>query len=424
MGSNSTVVERFARSRAPQVAVGLVIVLFVGVAWWPFSDASELEEMTVKRRGGAVVVLRGGETIEVKDETSLKPRDVVQTQSSGEAVVRLQGSRLLTLAPDSKILVRDHRSVESQTGSVLASTDDPLDLTFGSVEASTSGATFRFDRGVSAGRVATYKGAVTLSAPGQERLPVRRLFQADPTLNTVPASAAPYDVDGADPWDRLHLQDVISLQEELDQLAAGLSAQVGNERPGRDYFSALAGGKDVSFLRPHLRRAPINLLVGFTIALHDGKRPLARSFGAAFSLYDRGAQWGVAAAIMRVKLSKVLADLEDIASVAVVAGAGGQESFTAAAGAQSATGEIPAPPRGGGPAPTGNPTAPPATGDPTAPPPTQTPKPPSECQNFGQCTIQDLQEGVQGSPSPTPKPTDDPEDEGPLDVLGNGGLVD
>src|SRR5688500_11322085 len=98
MGSKSTFVERIAHSRTPQIAVGLVLVLFVGVAWWRFSDASVLAEMTVKNRAGLVTILRSGETIEVGDSASLKPRDVVQTHSAGEAVVRLEGDRLLTLA--------------------------------------------------------------------------------------------------------------------------------------------------------------------------------------------------------------------------------------------------------------------------------------------------------------------------------------
>jgi hypothetical protein len=423
MGPKSTLIDRFARSRAPQLAVGLVLVLFIGVVWWPFSDASELEEMTVKRRAGRVIVLRAGETIEVKDETSLQPRDVVHTQSSGEAMVRLQGSRLLTLAPESKIRVDDHRSVDSQGGSILATTEDPLTVSFGDVEVTSSNAAFRLDRGVSAARVASYRGFVTLSSPGDEGLRFGPLFQVEHSVSLAAASAAPYKVDAADPWDRLYLDEVISLQEELDQLASGLSAQIGNQRPGLDYFSALARGRDVSFVRPYLRRDPVNLLVGFTIAQHDAKRTLAGSFRQAFSLYDRGAEWGVAAAILHVKLNRVLADLEDIATVAVVTGADGGASFTAATAAQSATGQIPAPP-GDDPGPPGDPTNAPPTNPPTNPPTSDPTKPPDECENFADCLREDVEEEVQPSPSPTPKPTDDPEGDGPLDVLGSGGLLD
>ncbi|HYP22085.1 MAG TPA: hypothetical protein VEV43_00765 [Actinomycetota bacterium] len=421
MGSKSTFVERIAHSRAPQIAVGLVLVLFVGVAWWRFSDASVLEEMTVKKRAGIVTVLRGGETIEVGDSTSLKPRDVVQTHSSGEAVIRLEGDRLLTLAPDSKVRVRDARGVESQGGSLLADTSESLTVTFGGTRASTSSATIRIDRGISAARVGSYEGRVTLSAPGEERLVIGRLFQASPSVNFMPESAVPYDFNVADQWDRLHLDRVIALQEELDQLSAGLETQVEGERPGLDYFSALQDGADVSFLKPYLRRDPINLLVGFTIASHEDG-PLGASFRRAFDLFDRGAEWSVAATIMGVKLEAVLADLEDIATVAVEAASGGDDSFTAAAAVLAEGGKLPPP--GTGPVPTN---APPGTNPPpTQPPPSPTdkPNPPDECSNVVTCGAEDLTEPLEPTPSPSPGPTDDPdegEDEGPLQILNQGG---
>ena len=422
MGSNSTFIERFAHSRAPQIAVGLVLALFVGVAWWRFSDASVLEEMSVKRRAGLVTILRGGETIEVGDSTSLKARDVVQTDKSGEAIVRLDGDRLLTLAPLSKIRIRDSRGVESQGGSLLAETSDPVTVTFGGARLTAHTATFRIDRGVSAARVGTYDGRVAVSAPGEERLVIGRLFQAAPSVNFMPQAAVPYDFDSSDPWDRQYLEDVMALQEELDQLSAGLETQIERERPGLDFFAALEKGADLSFMKPYLKRDPINLLVGFTIASHDDG-PLATSFRRAFSLYDDGAEWAVAAAIMGVKLEPVIADLEDIATVAVFAASGGADSFTAAAGALAEAGRVPGP--GVNPLPTAPPpgTNPPPTAPP--PPPSETPDPPKECQNFVECAGEDITDPLDPSPTPTPAPSEDPEDEdeddGPLNILGNGG---
>jgi hypothetical protein len=236
----------------------------------------------------------------------------------------------------------------------------------------------------------------------------------------MPQVASPYDFDGDDPWDRLHLEEVISLQEELDQLSAGLEAQIGRERPGLDFFGALQRDADVAFMRPYLERDPINLLVGFTIARHaDG--PLAPSFRQAFSLYDRGAEWAVAATIMRVDLEAVIGDLEDIASVAVVAASGGDDSFTAAAGALAGSGRIPAQPGPGDPAPTAPPQPTDAPPSDAPPPPTEKPQPPDECQSFGECTVQDITDPLDPSPSPSPEPTEDPGDEGPLNILDGGG---
>ncbi|HEX2057538.1 MAG TPA: hypothetical protein VHI71_04135 [Actinomycetota bacterium] len=422
MGPKSTAIERFAHSRAPQIAVGLVLVLFVGVAWWRFSDASELAEMTVKRRAGDVTVLRAGETIEVGDSVSLEPRDIVQTHVDAEAIVRLEGGRLLTLASDSKIRIKDFRSIETQGGSILADASEPLVVTFGGVRAATAKATFRVDRGVSVARVGSYQGRVTVSAPGEERLIVPSLFEATPPVNGVlPQSPRPYDFDYADPWDRLHLENVLALQEELDQLSAGLDAQIGRQRPGLDYFAALEEDANVSFLRPYLKRDPLNLLIGFTIATHDD-RPLAAAFRQAFSLYDRGAEWAVAAAIMDVKLPAVIADLEDIATVAVVAASGGDDSFTAAAAALTDEPGISQPPGPG----ENPPTAPPTDAPPTDnPKPKPSDNPPDECQSFAECTAEDISEELQPSPTPSPDPTEDPED-GPLNILngGDGGLVD
>lgn len=415
-------IERIAHSRAPQIAVGLVLVLFVGVAWWRFSDASELAEMTVKRRAGLVTVLRAGEVIEVDDSTSLEPRDIVQTHPSGQAVVRLEGNRLLTLAPDSKIRIRDERGVESQGGSLLADASDGLVVVFGDARATTSGATFRVDRGVSAARVGSYDGRVTISAPGEERLVVGRLFQASPSVNFMPQSPVPYDFNSADPWDRQYLEDVMGAQEQLDQLSAGLEGLIGRERPGLDYFAAFEKGADVSFMRSYMRRDPLNLLVAFTIARHDDGA-LASSFRRAFTLYDRGAEWSVAASIMGVKLEPVISDLEDIATVAVEAASGGDDSFTVAAAALADAGGGTGDP-GTDPVPTG---APPPTAPPTQPPtekPTEKPEPPDECPDWQTCTIDDVTEPLRPSSTPTPEPTDDPEDEdeddGPLNVLNGG----
>lgn len=429
MGSKTALISRAAATRSSKVAVGLVLALFAGTACWPFSDASELEEMTVQRREGRVLILRGDETIEVEDETSLKPRDVVSTQSSGEALVRLEGDRLLTLAANSKIRIKDSRSVESQSGSVLADANDAIDVHFSTFTASSSSGTIRIDRGVSATRVASYRGAVTLGAPGEERLEVGPLFEAVPSANAVPAAAAPYDIDSGDPWDRRYLDDVLELQEELDQLTGGLRTTIGRQRPGLGYFGTLAGGRDVGFMRSHLKRAPVNLLVGFTIASHDKDQPLATAFRQAFSLYERGATWGVAAAIMDVKLNSVVADLEDIAAVAVASSSSG-ESFTLASATLSESGQLPTQPPGGI-DPTLPPTSPPTGGIGGTQPPKPTDQPPpSECPSYAQCTINEVTSGVPGGGSPTPEPTDPPDDDppadqDPIDIFGKAdGLLD
>ena len=424
MGSKTTLMSRATAARSSKVAVGLVLALFAGTACWPFSDDAELAEMTVQRQEGRVTIVRGNETIEVDDETSLEPKDVVQTQGSGQALVRLEGERLLTLAPDSRIRVKDAQTVESQSGSILAETEDALEVSFGSVRANSSAGTIRIDRGVSTARIASYRGAVTVSAPGEERLQIDSLFEAAPSANAVPSSSAPYDMDATDPWDRQHLREVVALQEELDQLTGGLRTLIGNQRPGLGYFGTLAGGQDVDFLRPYLRRAPINLLVGFTIASHDSGGPLASSFKEAFSLYERGAEWAVAAAIMDVKLNAVVADLEDIANVAVASSSAG-DSFTLASAALSEAGELPQPPEEPGPGDPPPPSeAPPTDGGTAPPPPTEQP-PPSECPNYVQCAGNEIVEDVAPSSTPTPKPTDPPDDppddDDPLQILGDGG---
>jgi hypothetical protein len=128
------------------------------------------------------------------------------------------------------------------------------------------------------------------------------------------------------------LDEVITLEQKLGQISAGLASQLGRQKPGLDYFSALADGVDVQPLRPHLRRPTIDLLVGFTVATTTEAYPFGRALGIAFDYRDQGGTWGVIAAILRASYRSLVADLTDIAvsTNAVAAGTGEEAQFTLA----------------------------------------------------------------------------------------------
>lgn len=380
-----------------KIALPLVVALLAGTACWPFARDEELSPMSVERAGGegVIEVLRGSEVIPVgQDEVAIRAQDVIRTAGDAEARIRLAGRRESLLGPSGRALVLGTGALELAAGSLVATAGSPTRLAMGDVALDAAdGAVVRLDRGFASARAGVYRGTATAMAPGQDRLTLARLFQVSTAAGDLPPSASPYRVDPADPYDRIYLEDVIALDERLERLRAGFQSQVGGRRPGLGYFRRLADGAPVGFLRPYLReRIPAaDLLIGFTVArMAPGN--LERQTGRAFDLYERGARWGVAAAIMRVPERPLLAELtRAITATGVVAqGTGGEPVFLASGDGQAGGPGAPGPggggsgDGGGG----GNP--------PPQPRPTESPT----CDNEVTCTIQDII-----GPQPTPTPT-------------------
>lgn len=377
-----------------------VVALLVGSSCSLFERDDTLGEMTLERRGqsGVVRVDHEGETFEVDDRRQVEPGDVIRTSGGAQARLRLGGDREVWLADRTRIELVDTDAVDDEKGTVLADVDDPTTVMFGDVEASVAQGVFRVDQLSASARAGVYAGSAHLDSPGEPRVRVRTYFQAPVAAGEI-MPVAPYRIDAADEWDRLWLEEIVALDEELAQLANGFSAQIGRARPTLSYFRGLSDGRDVSAVRPYLRRAVADLMIAYTIADTDGEAPFGASFSRAFRLHDAGAAWGLAVAIMEVKSRPMLAALEElIIGTGAVAGGAGDE-FTFATGSP-----------GGGTGPGGSVSGPSPGGDPGVP---DAPEGDGgddgggpgddggeECQNVIECTVQD-------PPIPLPDPSPD-----------------
>ncbi len=412
-----------------QLAIGLIACLLGGTACWPF-DEDQLAEMTLKRVKGLIQVQRGEEQIEVSSETSLEPGDVVITGRDASAVLRLGGERRVQLASTTRARIIGESAIAGESGKLLADTRESIRVVIGDVEARASKAVFRIDRGLGSTRAGIYEGRVQLSAPGEDGVTVGRLHEASVAAGDLPSLPDPYTLRQDDPWDQLFLGDLLGLDSELSQQAAGFAPQLdAGDKPGLAYFSALAGGADVSFMRPYLRRAsPVDLVIGFIVATR-APGSLRDAFLEALDLFEDGASWAVVAGILNVRPNPLLADLgKVIEGTGAVAEDGGSAEFSIAA-AQDTIGSAPPSDDGGGSGDTGADEPPNQDGDGQAAPPGDEGgggdpgdgdggdgdgggggnEEAQDCQNVADCTIKDLTEDEpQPEPSPSGPPVDVP----------------
>ena len=411
-----------------KLALSLVAVVLGSVA----CSADALADMELRALAGTVNVLRDGETINVADTLELQPGDVILTKAGALAKFALEGgadARQGQLQGNSRIIIRSGSAVEAEEGQLLMQVTEPTRAMVEGVTARASDSVFRIDRGFGSVRAGVYKGSVQLDAPGQADVAISTLYQATLVAGDLPNQTRPYRLDEKDAWDAALLQDVVSLEQELEVLARGLGSQLGRQRPGLDYFRALIDGGNVSFMDRYLNRKPADLLIGFTIArIADGS--LDRAFKAAFDLYDQGARWGVAAKILEVEPRPIVAQLSRlILGTGVVAadGSGNTAECTVAAADASEIGAARDGPAGsstaGPPDPGTTRTQPDEPTEPQEPnepqnPPEEPAEEPDECSDTAECAVEDVEDQLP-NPQPSPSPSQEEEkDKGLLD----GGL--
>ncbi|HEX2240210.1 MAG TPA: hypothetical protein VHJ82_03595, partial [Actinomycetota bacterium] len=372
-----------------------IVLLLLGLAaCGPFGGDEPLQTMEVEAISGEVEIVRGAEVIAVEEVAALEIDDRIRTGRASGAELRLEGERFAELGELSEARILDSQTLEATRGNLLARPEgDQLHVQFGQVAASATNAVFRIDQGFGAARAATYDGTAMLAAPG-ERLRITRLFQASIAANDLPGAGSPYSLSLKDPWDIRYLDDIVTLQRDLENLGQGLAGQLRRaQRPGLRYFRALAD-QNVSFMRDELDRPTPDLLIGFAVA-DNAPGPLPGTFERTFNLFDsfEGAgQWGVVAGIVRAEPRPVLAQLTDIieaSNIVATTGSGGEAVFTVAAAEEADTGVEPRRPGNGGNPPPEDPE------DPEEPKPTPTP---TECElTDPECNI--------GKVFPSPSPT-------------------
>ena len=293
-----------------KTALALSLLLIAATAY-AFVDRDEgLREMTLKRLRGSVTVLRDGLPIEVSGESGIEVGDRITTGPEGRAELRLEGQRRIELAPASGVDVVGSTSVNGVGGSLLglAGDGDDLSIEFGGVSTRSDEGRFRVDLGTGSSRVGVYEGSASISSPGESAQRVDRFFEAEVAGNDRALQARPLDIDESDAWDQLHLGAVLLLDERITKLGNGLATQLGEARPGRDYFSDLAGDR-VDFIGDYLKRERVSdLLIGFTIA-RNTEAPLAAAFEESFGYRDQGGRWGLIARIMSAEEDRLVAQL-------------------------------------------------------------------------------------------------------------------
>lgn len=397
----------------------------------PSWGEGELGQMKVREIDGDVVIARAGQRIAVEGTASLKPGDEVYVvDETGVAMLRLAGERRADLSPDARVKVLDEESLEVASGSIKAETDgDTMSVTFDEVTVTNSigRASFRVDQGFGYGRAGVYRGGISLAKPGEPSVTVEELFEATTTGGDLPLGTRPYSFREDDPWDQAELAAVITLDQDLERSAASVASQLGNTRPGLDYFRALAKS-NVRFMKPFMQRKVGDLLIAFTVA-DNSSGSLAAALRRSFQLHDQGGEWGIVATIMEARPNALLADLGSIVLATGVADGGqqgqGQLDFSLAAAQEAGSPTTDQP--GGGDTPGGS--DPGGGGDPGGGNNGggQPPEEPQDCQNGAECDIQEgideVCTGVGVCPTESPGGEENNSD-GPLTegILGDGGL--
>ncbi|MGH2805942.1 MAG: hypothetical protein ACRDKT_01580 [Actinomycetota bacterium] len=400
------------------LGVILVVALFGGAC----SSDDDIGPMTIRALGGEVTLHRGSEVIKVTDTHDLQPQDVVVVKGrDGVAELELEAHRevsLNSLKGTARVRIRSTSTIEGQSGSLLANAPgEDMKVLFDDATASFSDGRFRLDRGFGASRAASYSANVTLSAPGEGRIAMRPLYEVDIAAGDLPDAASPYELT-YDGWDEEYIGEVVNLTEDLDRLAIGFSRQLDGSRPPLDYFADLAGAAKVDFMRPFLRRAPADLLVGFTIATNDRDRSLERSFKQAFDLYDAGARWGVAATILEVRATPLLAQLSDlILGTQVLAGGGGGSPEFVIAVSEGSSGSAPGTGGDDETVITGSTGGGNGDGDGNGNGGGES----DDCADFASCTVEDIEDELPPGPNSEPEPEPSPTSRD-LDILDPPGI--
>lgn len=405
---------RLSRRAIALLLVGaLAVPLAAGAGLLALSGDSGLGEMELSAGGtGDVTVFRAGETISVDGNFSLETGDLVVTGVAATAEFNLVGDRTLDLAGETSVRIMGASAVAIEGGNALATTSDETTVTVGDVEiaAPASDAVFRMDRASSL-RTGVYDGKVEVSVPAQGSLQLRELFEVSmPTVApNIPARPDPYGLNAEDAWDTELLPEVVELDKELTATANGLATQF-DRRPPLSYFQTVAGSQ-VKFMKPFLKQRPADLLVGLTVAEGARSDNLAGAFRRTLDLvFERGARWGVAAAIMDADPKRLLTGLNALIEKSGVTGgnspaadAFAQTTDSGLTDADGTNGSTDGP---GGTAvtdpndddgnepivqPTVKPTSSPAPSPSPTPTPTVTPTdPPEECGTDVECVVKDV----------------------------------
>ena len=233
-------------------------------------------------------------------EGEVLPRGAeLHTGQGGGAQLTTAGRRVY-LGSQSTLVVRDGVREDLTRGLAMVDARDGahLDLTTPAGRVSTpGGAVSRVEEGMLT-RVAAYYGTVTLHPVGRaSSTAVPHLHQLKVQPQSLPQRTTPLQLTPGDPWERTVAADLVSADEELNNLAAGLSLQEGEI---------------------YLAKLPTSLRSGSVPPLGSPARgEEALTFAVASAASDKDAltnvrayrgdlgSWGVVAALVRAPVGKV-----------------------------------------------------------------------------------------------------------------------
>ena len=321
-------------------AAVLGVAVFIAV-----SQGEALGEMKVRAEAGSVSIQREGEVISTRGEADIAPGDVISTSAGSQAILRLEGDRVLALDSSARLRVLGTTGVESQDGTVVAKARDPLEVSLGDTVARGRKAVFRIDRDSGTSRAGVYSGRVELSAPGSPALELDALWQTTVVADRL-YEAEPYELGLKDIWDQSFLDDLVELEQQLQSNKSGYIGEIAGIAPSLAYFDSLVKG-DVGFLRkysdelsPKRPGYTTDVMIGLFLASR-APGSLERAFHKAFGYFQGGASWGIAAGLVGLdrkgEWTPAVAQLED-ALFETSGGAGGDDDATFAIAGEEETG--------------------------------------------------------------------------------------
>ena len=298
-------------ARLKPLAGALVLAMGVG-ACIGGKSAGDTTALVVGRLIGAVQLrnatqqtsyaLKVGVKIPAGATIEVPPKGDVQLKRGNLSTVEMRPY----LNQVGELKVVNAGSVTVLAGDVLVKADKgaPISVTSQGVTAQPTSSPnvqapiFRFDRRVAI-RVGVYAGEATItSLTGSLAIPTLR--EGVVAGRTLPRAATPLTLDPNDAWDKLLLEDVISLDKDLEDLSNGYQGQFGATMHNWREIAKIAPGRDLGFVTPYLQNTgSADILIGtvFSLLLEQRARSgsAATFFGTLLSLLDQGATWGLLA---------------------------------------------------------------------------------------------------------------------------------